>query len=92
MQSLQWLEAMAAMTNREKIEQLFDGDEIIFADGHDNAIVGFNDNGCVVYNQLRVIENLAESGMDHDDAIEFFDYNIAGDYLGEKTPVFIVLF
>jgi len=92
MQSLQWLEAIYKMTNREKIEQLFDGDELVFADGHDNAIVGFNDKGVVIYNQLRVIENLAESGMDHDEAIEFFEYNVAGAYVGEKTPIFVVLF
>ena len=25
--------------------------------------------------------------MDYDDAIEYFDYNIAGAYVGENTPI-----
>ena len=27
--------------------------------------------------------------MSVDDAIEHFEYNIAGSYLGEKTPIYV---
>jgi len=27
--------------------------------------------------------------MSHEDAIEHFDYNIAGSYVGDKTPIFV---
>ena len=27
--------------------------------------------------------------MSYEDAVEFFDYNVAGAYVGESTPIFI---
>jgi hypothetical protein len=29
------------------------------------------------------------SGMDREAAIEYFDYNIAGSFVGDQTPVFL---
>jgi hypothetical protein len=35
-----------------------------------------------------IVEKLALD-MDYVDAMEYFDFNIQGAYLGEKTPLFI---
>jgi len=28
-------------------------------------------------------------GMSEDDAVEFFDFNVLGAYVGERTPIFV---
>jgi hypothetical protein len=36
-----------------------------------------------------VIEILMDQGMDHDEAIEYYEFNIVGAYVGEQTPLFV---
>ena len=66
-------------------------DDLIIADGLDDAIVGIHeDTGIVFYSREKVIKILMErDGMSELDAIEFGDYNIFNAYMGEKTPVFL---
>ena len=71
------------------------GQDLLFLDGHDNAIMGlarqFNKES-VAYNKGLIIENLCRQGdMETDEAIEFFEFNIVGAYVGEYTPTFIDL-
>jgi hypothetical protein len=42
----------------------------------------------VAYDYQKVIDILAED-MGHEDAREYFDYNILGAWVGEATPIFI---
>tara|TARA_R100001463_G_scaffold74591_2_gene128617 strand:+ start:953 stop:1243 length:291 start_codon:yes stop_codon:yes gene_type:complete len=43
-----------------------------------------------VYDIDTIIAILIErDGMTQEDAIEHFDYNIAGSYVGKSTPVFV---
>jgi len=70
---------------------------IMFADDFDLAIVGvgrtFGGLLCAVYDVDKIIEILmkdgADYGMDYEDAREYFDYNVAGAYVGEQTPIFM---
>ena len=78
----------------KKIESLiteFPDDELIVADGFDDAILGYDaDNGKIVYSISLCIEILIESeGMEEEDAIEHFYFNVKGSHIGEKTPLFI---
>lgn len=58
------------------IKELYPDETFVIADGFDDAIIGVDEqNGRIVY--------------DIDEVIEFYEYNIAGAYYGEKTPVFI---
>lgn len=60
-------------------------------DGHDNAIVGpFDIAGkeLLVYCGDTIIKNLQEE-MSYEEAVEFFEFNIAGAYVGEYTPVIV---
>lgn len=66
----------------------FSDSEFLLANGYDDAIVGATEDDVLVYDKDMVIQILARE-MPLDDAIEFFDYNIAGAYVGEKTPLFI---
>ena len=42
----------------------------------------------VAYDYRKVIEIFAED-MSHEEAQEYFDYNVIGAWLGEGTPIFI---
>lgn len=65
------------------------------ADGFDEAIVGigrqFNKN-LVIYDEDKCIEILMErDGMSEEEAIEFFEFNVVGAYVGEYTPIYVRL-
>ena len=74
--------------------KLVGDDEVLaFADGHDDAIVGVADREgvtVVVYDARLILDALrTRDGMDRDEAQEFFEFNIAGAWIGEQTPIFL---
>lgn len=81
--------------NREVLDQFADENdaEILVADGLDGALIGIGQQFTkyvAVYSQSKVIEILMErDGMSRIDALEFFDVNIVGAYVGEGSPVFV---
>lgn len=75
-------------------ETVFDPDNVVLADGLDEAFVGvgnaFGGTPCAIYDKDKVIEILmTRDGMTVDEAWEFFEFNIAGAYVGEATPIFM---
>lgn len=77
------------MTNKEKIEELIgDDQEMLFWDGLDDAIIGFCDKTMrCIYSVTKIQEELVKQGMTEDEAVEFYEYNIACSYIGDKTPI-----
>ena len=71
-------------------------DEIMCADGFDEAIVGvaymFGGNAVALYDRNKIIETLVDEGLTEEEAWEHYDFNIAGGYVGEKTPIFAEIF
>jgi hypothetical protein len=64
-------------------------DDVLFADGFNEAIIGFEPNMWkVVYSRNKVIEILMKD-MSEEDAIEFAEYNTFNAYVGEKTPLWV---
>jgi len=70
-----------------------EAENMVLADGLDKAFVGvafcFGEKIRAVYDIDKIIEELQEQGMSHEDAQEYFDYNIAGAYEGDQTPIFM---
>ena len=72
-------------------------EEILQADGFDEAIIGYAEvwtergqTRVMAYDRDKCIDVLMErDGMDWTEAVEYFDFNVAGAYVGEMTPVFI---
>ena len=63
-------------------------EEILKADGFDRAVIGIDSgNMRLIYSVRSCIEILVLDGMTMIDAIEHFDYNVRGSYVGEKTPI-----
>lgn len=79
-------------TKRELIIEMFaDTDDILFADGLDDAIIGFDQNlWKVVYSRNMCVECLCkEDDMSEEEALEYLEYNTFNAYVGDKTPVWV---
>ncbi len=68
--------------------------ELIKVDGFDAAIVGvasrIGSADFLVYSREKCVEILmADDAMNYDEADEYFDFNVAGAYVGPTTPAFI---
>ena len=79
--------------NRKEIEEQYSDTELLFADGFDDAIVGVSqqfNSLSVAYNKNKCIEILmTRDKMSREEAMEYFEYNIVGAYVGQHTPSFI---
>lgn len=85
------------MNKREQIaDNYLDGGELLFVDPEyfDEAIIGVATSStgmmAVAYSEPKIIELLIRHDqMDPDEAMEYYQFNILGAYLGENTPIFI---
>ena len=79
------------------VQQLAEIDpEILTADGFEEALVGvarvFN-TVVALYDRAKCIKVLMDrDGMTEDEAEEFFEFNVVGTYVGERTPAFASFF
>ncbi len=69
-------------------------EEALIADGLDEAIIGvaerINLGPVAAYSVEKICEILmTRDGMTYEEAIEFFEFNIKGSWMGEYTPVYI---
>lgn len=64
--------------------------EALLADGLEDAIVGYDTKGRVIYSVNNIIDILVErDGMSYEDASEHFSFNIECAYIGEHTPIYM---
>jgi hypothetical protein len=82
-------------TKRNKLEELKESivsanERAMLVDGHDDALAGYDTKGRAVYLVDQILQTLINrDGMSRDEAMEFFDFNIADAYVGEFTPIYI---
>lgn len=78
---------------REKISDIY-GEELIFADGFDDAIIGVAtgfDSQRVVYCYVTMIETMMkEDDISYEDALDWIEYNTLGSYVGKNTPIYVM--
>lgn len=71
----------------DKILEWFPEEELLKADGFDEAIIGIDDSNMrLIYSVSKCIEILSKD-MSEEDAVEYFNFNVSSAYLGEKTPI-----
>ena len=62
------------------------------ADGLEKAIVGIcrrcSQEDVILYDEDKVIKILMDGGMDYEEAVEYYEYNIIGAWVGDGTPAF----
>ena len=89
-------------TKNERIRDVLadENPEAICYDGMDEALIGIyrgdlarqnmQERSIAVYSYVKFIEvYIKRDGMSEEEAIEFFDYNVAGGYIGKYHPLII---
>ena len=81
------------MSLRDQIAEDYPDLLVLEPNYFDKAIIGMVQRiglDAICYDRDKVIEILMEEeGMSFEDAIEHFEYNIAGAYVGEYTPIYL---
>ena len=66
---------------------------ILKADGFDDAILGLgrrcSQPDLLVYDVDKCVDILMEDGMTQEEAMEYFEFNVVGAWMGEGTPIFL---
>lgn len=83
------------MADREHIMQELEESEALTADGFEDALIGIVERpGMTValYDRDQCIDILmSRDGMSHEEAEEYFDFNVRSAWFGDKTPAFATL-
>lgn len=78
---------------RQDLVDLYNDEELLFADGFDDCIIGvtsgFDSAYKIAYDMGKIIDKLVADGMTSEEAEEYFDYNILGAYVGDRTPLYV---
>ena len=65
----------------------------VTADGFEEALIGYGqqfNHPVAVYDTQKCLGILQDrDGMSEDEAVEYFDYNVQGAYVGDSTPIFL---
>lgn len=73
----------------------YNNEMLFFNDYSANSLVGLlfkhETNIVAVYDDHLCVQSLIEEGMGEEEAIEYFEYNTRGSYVGENSPVFLTL-
>ena len=73
----------------ESIIERYPDESFLKADGFDEALIGVDTKSMrLVYSVSKCIKILCRE-MNELDAIEYFDFNVSGAYVGEKTPIWV---
>ncbi len=73
----------------DSILENYSEEEILKADGFDDAVIGIDTHMRLVYSVSKSLDILVKDGMTMEDAMEHFYYNVSGSYVGEKTPIWV---
>lgn len=66
--------------------------EAIVWDGFDEAIIGYDNRGRLVYDIDLMVEALTrQDEMSEEEAMEFLDYNTLNTFVGDLTPIHIYI-
>lgn len=86
------------MSRAEALAERYDCD-FLQVDGYDDCIIGvcsrINQQDVLAYSRSKIIEKLMAEMDDESEqerylaAVEYFDFNIAGAWMGDLTPCFI---
>lgn len=79
------------MNKKELIIEMYSHTEdILFADGWDECIIGFDPVGWkVIYSRSLCIAKMChDDKINEEEAVDYLEYNTFNAYVGENTPIF----
>ena len=69
--------------------------EALVPDGLEDAVIGYVERcgmePLVLLDRTKCIKIFIDEGMSEEDAIEHFEYNVIGSWVGDGTPCFATL-
>lgn len=70
-------------------------EDLLKMDGYDDCIVGiverFGQDSYFIYDKELVLAKLQkDNNMSYEEALEYYEYNQLGAYVGERTPAFLI--
>ena len=68
--------------------------QALLIDGMDEALIGIGgqfNQSLAVYSVEKILSCLEQQGMTQEEAVEYFEFNIRGCWMGEQTPVLVDL-
>ena len=79
------------MTLKDILE-IYPENDWLKADGFDDCVIGivhsFSGEAILAYDYHKIIKKLRKN-MSEEEAIEHFNFNIVGAYMGKNTPIYI---
>jgi hypothetical protein len=70
-----------------EILERYPEDDFLKADGFDEAILGVCEKENKLIYSVRQCIEILKKDMEHEEAIEYFYFNMEGAYVGEQTPI-----
>lgn len=69
-------------------------ENILYMDGYEDCFIGYIERFAhphlACYDKDKVIAKLEKDGMTLDEAVEFYEFNQVGAWMGEYTPCFLL--
>lgn len=84
------------MIDKEDLTEVLEDCEALLADGFDQALIGYAEqpggNLLALYDRNLCIKVLMNRDkMTKEDAVEFFEFNVIGSYVGDRAPMFATI-
>lgn len=77
------------MTTLEAIITKFYGEDILIADGFDEAVIGIEENTMrLIYSVAKCLEIIEGMGMPEEEALEYFYSQVHRIYILDQAPIF----
>jgi hypothetical protein len=77
------------MKTLEALIKIYPDEELLIANGFDEAILGIKENTMrIIYSVSKCLEIIEAMVIPEQEALEYFYFNVHGSYVGEKTPIF----
>jgi hypothetical protein len=70
-----------------KIIDCYEGEDFLRAEGFDEAIIGVNEATMQLIYSVKMCIRILMRDMSELDVIDYFEYNMAAGYVGEKNPI-----
>ena len=81
------------MTIRDTLNEEYEGVMLLEPAKFDAAIVGVTERcgqePTVCYDLEKILKILVGEGMSYDEAVEYYEYNVVGAWMGDQTPTFL---
>lgn len=75
-----------------EILDYYPDDEILKADGFDDAVIGIDPESMrLVYDRNKMFDILVNQGMTMEESVEYLEFNTFCAYVGDKTPIYILI-